>query len=128
MVILVKYQLDDKRYKSGELKGVTIGLVACIDIRTNKKIMVPKDEFKNNINLVSVTATKLKVNIYDSNNNLMFKTDRNFKKTCLLNKLPYQGLIKSYKNNTKLFETEKSRNNAVRYNNEKYIGWYARLM
>jgi len=42
--------------------------------------------------------------------------------------LPYQGLIKSYKNNTKLFETEKAKNNAVRYYTEKYIGWYAKLI
>jgi len=120
--------ITDKRYLSGELKGVTFGLVACIDIISNSHIMVTKEEFISNINLVGVTASKILINIYNREDKLMFKTDRNFKKVCLLNKLPYQGLIKSYKNNTKLFETDKAKNNAVRYNNEKYIGWYAKLI
>jgi len=118
----------NEKYLSGELKGVASGLVACIDILTNSHCMVTKKEFKTDSNLVSVTASKILINIYDNNDKLMFSTDRNFKKVCLLNNLPYQGLIKSYKNNTKLFETEKAKNNAARYNNEKYIGWYVKLI
>jgi len=120
--------INDERYLSGELHGTTHRLVSCINIITGKYELVKMEEFENNECLVSVTASKMKINIYNADGKLMFKTDRNFKKICRLNKLPYQGLIKSYKNNSKLFETPKAKNNAVRHGNEKYIGWFAKLI
>jgi len=86
-------------------------------------------QHKNNISKGLYKQTGLnggrKINIYDENNNIMFKTEGNFKFICIKNKLPEIFLRRSFKNNgEKLY----SWLNAKPSNkNKKFIGWYAIL-
>ena len=50
----------------------------------------------------------IKINIYNSNNELMFECHGNFKKMCEDNELPFNALKKSYKYNTRLYESSNS--------------------
>lgn len=63
-----------------------------------------------------------KINIYNQNDELMFKCHGNFKETCLNNNLPFKVLRTSYVNNNKIYINSKPFIKEF----EKYIGWYAK--
>ena len=68
------------------------------------------------------------INIYDNNNNLIYKCHGNFKQICNDNKMPYGSMRKTYINNTTLYETKAWQTRAKSLNFDKFIGWYARLI
>ncbi len=117
---------SEQKYINGEFVPIRTGLVSCFNIETEKVEVVTPDAFLKSLYLVASTARKVRIDIYDEQGNLQFETYRNFKKTCKLNNLPYQSLIKSYKNNgAPIYSNVKSLSAAKRAGFEKYAGWYA---
>jgi len=72
-------------------------------------------------NKASGNPMALKINIYNSNGELMFKCNGDFVTICLINKLPKSALKKSSKNNGEPILQHKIKNNL----NNKFINWYA---
>jgi len=68
----------------------------------------------------------IRVNIYDKEDNIVFECHGNFESICKENNLPLNALRKSYKNNTKLFQTKDSYTRAKNKGILKYESWYAR--
>jgi len=122
---------DDVRYSNGELKSVHKNKVLCRN-ENGRVMLLPKDEYKKNnysgINKGLICGDKnpnsKKIEIYNSNNELMFTCLGNFKEICKINNLPTASLGKSYRNNGhKIFQTKKSLKN---YDN--FVGWYAKII
>jgi group I intron endonuclease len=67
----------------------------------------------------------IRVQIYDSKNNLKFECLGNFEITCKENGLPCKALRKSYYNNGKPIYVGKTIKKEVLLSNKKFIGWYA---
>lgn len=122
-----------------------INTVVAIDTRKGEKVSISKKEFDNNEYYIGVTkgvkpskktlkklsnATKgannpraKKINIYNDKDELMYECNGNFKEVCNIEDLPYQPLMKSYKNNSsKIYTCRKP------YNKEwiNYRYWYAK--
>ncbi len=64
--------------------------------------------------------------IYDNYNCLQFISKISFKKFCKNNFLPYNALINTLKHNSFCYSSNRGFMEAKKYNNTKYIGWYAR--
>ncbi len=67
----------------------------------------------------------IKINIYDSENNLMYQCNGNFELVCKENGLPTKALRKSYYNNGKPIYTGNTIKKEVLTQNKDYIKWYA---
>jgi len=67
----LKVDIDDPRYLSGELVGVTKGLFTVYDILLDKNIQVNKEEYKNN-NFLLMNSLKY---CYEKDNQLFRKID-----------------------------------------------------
>lgn len=67
----------------------------------------------------------IKINIYDSENNLMYHCNGNFEQVCKENGLPTKALRKSYYNNGKPIYTGNTIKKEVLNQNKYYIKWYA---
>lgn len=119
--------IEDPRYKSGEVIPIRAGLVSCFNINTEKVEVVEPELFQNSAHLVASTASKMKVDIYNAQGEMVFDTYRNFKKVCHLNKLPYQALRLSYQNGGEPIysKSKESLSVAKRHNLLEYVGWYA---
>ena len=68
-------------------------------------------------------ANAKKINIYDCNNKLKYRTHGNFQEICSINNLPFKFLKISYQTNTKISLSRKK--NIQR---EKYLNWYAKIL
>ncbi len=104
------YSDEWKEKQSERLKGIP---------KSNKENYSKKGETNNNAKLVK---------IFNSNNNLMFESKGSFKEICKNNNLPYAPLYRSYKNNTKLFQSKASQAQAINSGMIIYKGWYATLI
>lgn len=67
----------------------------------------------------------IKINIYDSDNNLKYQCNGDFEKVCKENGLPTKALRKSYYNNGKPIYSGKTIKKQVLIANNDFIGWYA---
>lgn len=66
----------------------------------------------------------LTIVIFNENDELVYKSDGNFKKFCKKHNLPYTAFVRSYRNNCKrLYDNLKMCR--VKEENKKFIGWYA---
>lgn len=88
---------DDPRVISGEYFGLMKGR-----------------RFKNPASV----GQRIRINIYDSNDNIVFECYGNYKKTCKENGLPQNQLSKSMKHNVKV----------VSQRNPTFNGWYAKKL
>ena len=98
-----KFQVDvnDERYLSGELVSVIKGY------KINKK----------------------KINIYDSNDNLVFETYGTFNEICQAYNLPFTALKNSYLRNEKIYQKIGSNMSRLEKNGYiQYVGWYAKII
>jgi hypothetical protein len=100
--LLPKYrEFDDERYLSGELVSVIKGY------KINKK----------------------KINIYDSNDNLVFETYGTFNEICQAYNLPFTALKNSYLRNEKIYQKIGSNMSRLEKNGYiQYVGWYAKII
>lgn len=132
--------------------------IKAINKITNTVMMVNKEEFDNDINLIGfrkgmkldkTTLEKLSIArkgllkgsnnpsakniiIYDDTDIPMYNCHGNFKQTCIDNNLPFEFLTKSYQNNIKIKFTKSGKgatyNKAVKSGKIKYDGWYAKVV
>ena len=65
--------------------------------------------------------------IYDNYDNLIYTSDCNFSDFCKQNNLPSTAFVKSYKNNTKLYQNHRpsDEKRLINNGNIKFKGWYA---
>lgn len=126
--------INDERYLSGKVKSVHKNKVICKD-NNNNIHYIDRDEFlekkyvginKGNINGSQNPNAKL-IKIYDENDNVKYICNGDFKKTCIENNLPFISLYKSFKNGgIKIYDTLRGKSEAIKRNNTKFIGWYAK--
>jgi hypothetical protein len=124
---------NDERYLNGELKSVHKGKILSRDENGNIHY-VSKYEF-DKLGLVGINKGKINgsnnpnakvIKIYNKDNLLMFSCNGDFKETCKLHNLPFISLYKSYKNNgAKIYNSKRGKTEAVKKNNQEFIGWYA---
>lgn len=138
---------DHKQKISKSSKGRITSPQHKENISKTKKGMVFSKKHKSNLSTAAMKRTpmseetKLKIsksqkgsksscskviNIYNKDGELMFVCDGGFKDFCSINNLPKDALIKSYRNNTTLYETTRSKTRATNNGNAKFIGWYAK--
>ncbi len=92
---------------------------------TRNKLKLPKKDKKN------YAKDSDKINIYDSNDKLVYEINISLKKFCMKNNLPYTAFYKSKKYNTKLYDDvfrQQSITILINKNYYKYKGWYAVLI
>lgn len=66
--------------------------------------------------------------IYDSFDEVKYVCKGTFIKTCKENNLPFKSLLRSYQSNgTKIYSSSRGEFYAKKFNNEKYINWYAKI-
>lgn len=86
------------------------------------------EETLKNVNLVAKinNSSHQRINVYNDKNELVFTNpvSETFKSFCKNNKLPYNLLCKSYRNNIKLLVSENSYNQVDDYT-KSFRGWYA---
>lgn len=71
---------DDPKYLSGEWKGITTGLVPVINIETNEKYAIPRDEYYNNKDKYKTLDWRIWVkNIDDKEDNFFLITREEYK-------------------------------------------------
>ena len=139
---------DDERYLCGELVGHTKGKFVAKDILGNNFLVDLNDEryirgelvaeskgrkhSKETRNKISEKVSGInhpnakKYKIFNEEGELKFECHSCFTDFCQKLNLPYQALIKSYRNNgSKLYQNNISLAIAKRYGFEKYKGWYA---
>jgi hypothetical protein len=76
-------------------------------------------------NTGATNSAAIKINIYDSDGNLMYQCNGNFETICIENGLPTKALRKSYYNNGKPIYTGHTIKKEVLNQNKDYIKWYA---
>ena len=130
-----KFQVDvnDERYLSGELVSINKGKVAVKDKEGNKFQVDVNDERYLSGELVSVIKgykiNKKKINIYDSNDNLVFETYGTFNEICQAYNLPFTALKNSYLRNEKIYQKIGSNMSRLEKNGYiQYVGWYAKII
>jgi hypothetical protein len=92
------------------------------NLSTREKLKKPKKDKTNYQKEAEI------INIYDNNNNLIYKVTINLRKFCKINNLPYVELYNSKRNNIKLYERITDKRVISRLINKdyyKYLGWYA---
>lgn len=86
---------DDPQYLSGEWKGITTGLVPVINIETNKKYAIPRDEYYNNKDKYKTLDSRIYVkNKDDKKDNFFLVTKEEYRN----NKDKYISLNSLYVN------------------------------
>lgn len=130
-----RFQVDvnDERYLSGELVSINKGKVAVKDKEGNKFQVDVNDERYLSGELVSVIKgykiNKKKINIYDSNDNLVFETYGTFNEICQAYNLPFTALKNSYLRNEKIYQKIGSNMSRLEKNGYiQYVGWYAKII
>ena len=72
---------------------------------------------------------KKKINIYDSNDNLVFETYGTFNEICQAYNLPFTALKNSYLRNEKIYQKIGSNMSRLEKNGYiQYVGWYAKII
>lgn len=77
----------------------------------------------------SLSAKKIngkKINIYDSEGNLKYETNGNFKEICEKNNLPYALGASHRKNGEPIFQSIRAKKKAIKDGTKSFIGWYAK--
>lgn len=67
----------------------------------------------------------LTIHIFNNNGVLQHIIDTTFIPYCKLHSLPYKVLQKSYRTNSKLYQTDQGLSLAKKSGNDKFVGWYA---
>lgn len=111
------------------------GSISVFDKLDNTYKAISKQEYDNNkdrysgVNKGKISASKNPnkkiIKIYNSNNEVMFTCDGNFKEVCLKNNLPFAPLGKSHRNNGEAIYQQKRQPTPE---NLKYKGWYAKVV
>jgi hypothetical protein len=124
---------SDERYITGELKSVHKGKILSKNSE-GKTFYVSKEDFLNS-NLLGINKGLISgennpnsknIKIYNSDNELVFNCNGNFKKICKENNLPFISLYRSYRNGGEIiYSTERGKKEALRRNMSKFVGWYA---
>lgn len=79
----------------------------------------------------SANGRAKQINIYNSNDEIMFECHGNFKQICEYNNLPTSSLSNSYRNNGKKIMISQRKCDITRYTNDGRIifkGWYAKIV
>lgn len=91
--------------------------------------IIEKDEkvqSKKSETMIGRSRNGKKINIYDSNGNVVYETDGNFEEICIQYNLP-KCLGASHRNDGKpIFVSSAGKKVAERNNQERFIGWYAK--
>ena len=109
--------------KSKEHKLKVIKAITGLKRSNEEKIKMSKRMLGKLTNEKNPAA--IKVNIFDSNNNLKFICNGNFDYVCKENGLPSKALRKSYYNNGKPIYQGKTIKKEVLNKNKEFIGWFA---
>lgn len=126
-------ETTDHRYISGELRYINNGKVLAKS-KNGDIFYVSRKEF-DELGLVGINKGLVSgeknpnskiIKIINSENEVVFHCKGNFKKICEENGLPFISLCRSYRNSgRKIYNTKRGRVEALKRNNEKFIGWYA---
>ena len=126
-------ETTDHRYISGELRYINNGKVLAKS-KNGDIFYVSRKEF-DELGLVGINKGLVSgeknpnskiIKIINSENEVVFHCKGNFKKIGEENGLPFISLCRSYRNNgRKIYNTKRGRVEALKRNNEKFIGWYA---
>jgi len=124
---------NDFYSNSDRYKHVSSGNVMVYDTIENKTCVITKQQMidangryvgvnKNKVN-GSDNPNKKIIDIFNSNDEIVFTCDGNFKSVCKSNNLPFATLSRSYRNNgTRLFTSKLPMN----LENLKFKNWYAK--